>query len=66
MAYTYTNKRGQKYILHETQVTLRGSGKKQTIYFFSKDQRKNALDDIPTGFTVAENERSGLPTLRRK
>lgn len=66
MAYEYTNKRGTKYYLHKKDVTLRGSGKMQTIYFFAKNERSESIDDLPVGFEVAENKRSGLPALRRK
>lgn len=65
MAYNYTNKKGQKYILHSTDVKLRGSGKTQKIFFFAKDERANALDDIPAGYKVVENERTGLPILKK-
>ena len=65
MAYEHTNKRGIKYYLHSKQVTLRGSGKLQTIYFFSKTPGEGAMDNLPEGFTVVENERTGLPTLKR-
>lgn len=66
MAYTYANSKGTSYILHAKDVTLRGSGKKQRIYFFARDQRSGALDEIPSGYTVIENQRTGLPILKRK
>lgn len=66
MAYQYKNKKGTTYYLHKKDVTLRGSGKRQTIYFFAKNERSGAIDDLPQGFEVAENKRSGLPALRRK
>ncbi len=46
MAYTYTNSRGRSYILHSKEMTLK-NGKPQTIYFFAKDKRESALDDVP-------------------
>lgn len=66
MAYQHTNKKGTDYFLHYQDVILRGSGKKQRIYFFRREVTKNALDALPEGFTVAENTKTGLPTLRRK
>lgn len=66
MTFTHTNSKGTKYFLHTQQVVLRGSGRNQTIYFFRKEIKKNALDDLPTGFKVVENTKTGLPTLKRK
>lgn len=66
MAYQYTNKRGQTYYLHKRDVVLRGSGHKQTIYFFKRNQGENVLDQLPAGYTVVESTRSGLPVLRKK
>lgn len=66
MAYTYTNKKGTKYYLHKRNVVLRGSGKNQTIYFFSQHEGKGSIDELPAGFEVMEIERTGLPLLRKK
>ncbi len=66
MAYTHKNKKGQTYYLHMQKVTLRGSGKEQTIYFFARDIRKGAIDEVPTGYKVKEIERTGLPILKKK
>lgn len=66
MTYEHVNKKGQKYYLHSKAVTLRGSGKKQTIYFFARDKRSGSMDQLPTGFMVKEVERTGLPILKRK
>ena len=40
MAYKHTNSKGVDYYLNSKEVTLRG-GKKQVIFFFSKDDRKD-------------------------
>ena len=64
MAYQYTNAKGQAYYLHSKDVKLR-SGQVQRIYYFAKDVRPEAIDQIPEGFTVAENKKTGLPTLKR-
>lgn len=66
MAYQYKNKKGQIYYLHSRDVKLRGSGKDQTIYFFAKNQGSGVMDSIPSGFEIVENQKTGLPILRRK
>lgn len=65
IAYSYTNKKNLTYYLHKKQVTLRGGNRLQTIYFFSKQPGEGAIDDVPEGFHVVENEKTGLPVLRR-
>jgi hypothetical protein len=64
MAYKHTNSKGVTYYLNSKDVTLRG-GKSQTIYYFSKDQRKEACD-LPAGMQVKENDRNGFLTVSRK
>ncbi|MDO8513306.1 MAG: hypothetical protein Q7S37_02290 [bacterium] len=65
MAYSVTSKKsGRAYNLHMKEVTLRG-GRKQVIYFFAQDVREGALDKLPEGYEVMENERTGLPMLRK-
>ena len=66
MAYSHTNSRGQTYYLHSKDVQLRGSGRSQTIYYFAKEVKAGALDSIPAGKTVVENERTGLLFLKGK
>ncbi|MBU2595677.1 hypothetical protein KJ713_02520 [Patescibacteria group bacterium] len=65
MAYSKTNSKGQTYYLHSKDVILRG-GRPQTIYFFGKEVKDGALDELPAGYEVMENERTGLPMLRKK
>lgn len=64
MAYKLTNSKGTDYFLHSKDVTLRGSGKTQRIYYFARDQRSNAVD-LPSGYSVVENSRTGLPVLKK-
>lgn len=64
MAYSHTNSKGVTYYLHAKEVTLRG-GKRQTIYYFAKDTRPEAIDALPAGYTVVENPRNGFLTLKR-
>jgi len=63
MAYKHTNSKGVTYYLNSKEVTLRG-GKKQVIYYFSKDQRPEGTD-LPSGFSVNENPRNGFLTVKR-
>lgn len=65
MAYQYRNKKGDSYHLHKREVTLKGSGKIQTIYFFSRDERSGSIDEIPSGYVVKELK-TGLPVLKKK
>ena len=64
MAYTHTNSKGVKYYLNSKAVVLRG-GKEQTIYYFSKDERKEAMQALPAGMSVNENPRNGFLTVKR-
>lgn len=64
MAFSYTNSRGNTYILHTKDITLKG-GRQQTIYFFAKAEKEGALDAVPDGYEVAESK-NGLPVLKRK
>lgn len=64
MAYKHTNSKGVTYYLNSKKVTLRG-GKEQTIYYFSKDERPEAVNDIPAGMVVNENPRNGFLTVKR-
>ena len=66
MAYEHKNKKGRKYYLHSMNVKLKGSGYKQTIFYFSGKQGKYAIDELPDGYKVIENKRTGLPLLKRK
>lgn len=65
MAYEYTNKKGMKYFLHSREVSLRG-GRKQRIFFFARDIRPGALDDLPDGYLVQETTKTGMPILKKK
>ncbi len=64
MAFEYTNAKGQTYILHTQQVTLK-NGKVQTIYFFARNQREGALDAVPAGYEVMETKRTNMPVLKK-
>lgn len=64
MAYSYKNSKGQTYILHTRDVVLK-NGRKQTIYFFARDERAGALNDVPAGYKVVETKRTGMPVLKK-
>ena len=61
---TQSKKTGETYILHKKDVTLRG-GRKQTIYYFAREEKANSTD-MPDGYEVMENSRTGLPMLKKK
>ena len=53
------------YKLFKREVTLKG-GRVQTIYFFSKRVPKSGQPtDMPQGYTVGVNSRTGLPYLKK-
>ena len=63
MAYSHTNSKGTTYILHSKDVTLRGEEIKLFITFL-KAEGANACD-LPSGKKVIENDRTGLPFLKK-
>jgi len=63
-AYSYTNSKGQTYYLHTREVTLK-NGRKQRIYFFARDIRDGALEEVPAGYQVVETKRTGMPVLKK-
>jgi YHS domain-containing protein len=64
MAYSYKTSKGKTYYLHSREVTLKG-GRKQRIYYFAGEIKKDALDKLPAGYKVVENKRTGLPMLKK-
>lgn len=66
MAFSVKSKKsGKTYYLHSKEVTLAG-GRKQNIFYFAGEAAANALNALPAGYEVMENERTGLPMLRKK
>lgn len=58
--YVYKSKKtGQEWYLHVS------TKKNRTLYYFSKESA-DALPALPTGMEVTENEKTGLPVLRKK
>jgi len=61
MVYTHN----KEWTLFTRAVKLRG-GMTQQIYFFSKHKPKSGKpSDMPTGYKVGVNKRTGLPYLSK-
>jgi len=54
MVCSYKNSRGKIYYLH----------KRGKLYYFST-KREGAIE-LPAGYTIVENTRTGLPMLKKK
>ena len=66
MAYRVKSKKsGKNYFLHSKDVILKG-GRKQRIFYFAGEAKEGSLNDLPIGYEVMENKRTGLPMLRKK
>ena len=66
MAYTVTSKKsGKTYHLHERRQKLKG-GQEVTLYFFAGQPQEGAIDQLPNGYEVSENTKTGLPLLKKK
>lgn len=66
MSYGVKSKKsGKQYYLHTKEVMLAGK-RKQRIYYFAGAAGKGAMDELPKGYEVFENKRTGLPMLRKK
>ncbi|MFH1256524.1 MAG: hypothetical protein V1494_04490 [Candidatus Diapherotrites archaeon] len=59
MAYSHKNSRGKTYFLHA------GEGRGgSTLYFFSGSSDNGA--ELPEGYKVIENKKTGLPMVKKK
>lgn len=66
MAYQVVSKKsGKTYFLHARQQKLKG-GQEVTLFYFGGEAKAGAIDALPDGMEVMENERTGLPMLRKK
>jgi len=66
MAYTVTSqKSGKTYHLHERKQKLKG-GQEVTLYYFAGQPGDGAIDNLPNGYEVSENAKTGLPLLKKK
>jgi len=59
-----SKKSGKSYILHSRRQKLKG-GQEVTLYYFGGEAKEGAMDAVPEGYEVMENERTGLPMLRK-
>jgi len=62
---TVSKKSGKTYHLHARRQILRG-GQEVTLYYFAGQPGEGAIDALPDGYEVSENERTGLPLLKKK
>ena len=59
MVYEHTNSKGKKYFLHG-----REAKNGQMLFFFSNDSSGGI--ELPQGYRVIENGKTGLPMLKKK
>jgi hypothetical protein len=65
MAFSVQSKKsGKTYFLHRRLQPLKG-GREVTLYYFAGVAGEAAIDALPTGYIVSENERTGLPLLKK-
>ncbi len=65
MAFTVVSKKsGKTYHLHARLQKLKG-GQEVTLYYFGGEAKVGAIDALPAGMEIMENERTGLPMLRK-
>ncbi len=62
MAYEVESKKsGQKYYLHSRP----SNNGKTKVYFFAREVKEGVEEKLPEGYTVVEQERTGLPLLKK-
>ncbi len=65
MSYSVVSKKsGKTYFLHERKQQLKG-GQQVTLYFFAGEAKDGAIDALPKGYEVSENNTTGLPLLKK-
>lgn len=62
---TVSKKSGKTYFLHSRLQELKG-GRKVTLYYFAGTAGEGAMNALPEGYEISENERTGLPLLKKK
>ena len=63
MAYEVKSKKsGQTYYLHSRP----SNNGKTKLFFFAREVKEGDMDALPEGYTIGENERTGLPVLKKK
>ncbi len=63
MAYSHVNKKGTTYYLHANERQTK-TGKTVRMYFFARDVRDNAVDEVPEGYEVGETA-TGMLVLKK-
>ncbi len=65
MAFSVPSKKsGKTYYLHLREQPRKNGGITK-LYYFAGDVRPEAVDSLPEGYIVIENERTGLPFLKK-
>ena len=65
MAFSATSKKtGKTFYLHSKEVILKG-GRKQRIFFFCGSVKEGVIDQLPSGYAIGENSKTGLPILKK-
>lgn len=62
MAYSYKNSKGDTYFLHARSTGKNGKGK---LFYFAKEEKDNTIEKLPLGYQVAENQRTGMPIIKK-
>ncbi len=66
MSFSVVSKKsGKTYFLHLKAQERKGGGI-TNLYYFGGEKKEGAIDKLPDGYTVIENERTGLPMLKKK
>jgi hypothetical protein len=58
-----SNKTGEEYYLHATTSETKSGSR--TLYYFSKQIKEGALDNVPDGYEPSESK-NGLIVLKKK
>lgn len=64
MPYSYRNSKGATYYLHANETVLK-NGQKHRSYYFARDVRDGAVDEIPKGYEPKEMP-NGTVFLKKK
>lgn len=65
MAYSVVSKKsGKTFFLHCKHRTLK-NGTSLPFYYFAGTEGEGAADNLPAGYEVMENAKTGLPMLKK-
>ena len=66
MAFSVVSKKsGKTYYLH-LKAQKRPDGGTTNLYYFGGEAKEDVQEKLPDGYKVIENERTGLPMLKKK